>query len=301
MNETSATHTSASGSSAPGARSRTLVRSITVTRSSVRSRQSSWPRPTSIAMTCVAPRCNRQSVKPPVDAPTSTPRRPATSTPNASSAPASLRPPRDTYGAGGAVSAIGSSPATWRAGLVAGAPPTSTRPAVTASTARARLGARPRRTSSASRRRRTAAVNPPWPTRPSSSPRAPTSWPPWWSLFLAALHLAFEARDVGLGGDTRASRAGAATSRRISDCSSSERRRLMADDFVDRARDLVAGELALLDEFGRDGACLRAAQFGELHARFEIALPVRMLRHCRESLGQRVRFDADRVGPSRVR
>ena len=45
-----------------------------------------------------APRWSRQSVKPPVDAPTSRQRCRAASTPNVSSAPASLTPPRETYG-----------------------------------------------------------------------------------------------------------------------------------------------------------------------------------------------------------
>ena len=48
-----------------------------MTRGSVRSRQSSWLWPTSSAMTLAAPRCSRTSVKPPVDAPTSSARRPA--------------------------------------------------------------------------------------------------------------------------------------------------------------------------------------------------------------------------------
>ena len=47
------------------------------TRSSLRSHQSSWPRPTSSAITCAAPRCSRQSVKPPVEAPMSRQRRPS--------------------------------------------------------------------------------------------------------------------------------------------------------------------------------------------------------------------------------
>ena len=47
-----------------------------------------------------APRCNRTSVKPPVDAPTSRPSGPAGSIPKASSAAASLWPPRLTYGSG---------------------------------------------------------------------------------------------------------------------------------------------------------------------------------------------------------
>ena len=97
MNERSATHEVGGRIDRTAvSSSRTLVRSMTVTRASLRSDQASCPRPTSIATTCAAPRWSRQSVKPPVDAPTSTARRPATSTPNASSAPASLRPPRET-------------------------------------------------------------------------------------------------------------------------------------------------------------------------------------------------------------
>ena len=51
-----------------------------------------------------APRCSSTSVKPPVEAPTSRHTRPAGSTPNASSAAASLWPPRLTYGSGTATS-----------------------------------------------------------------------------------------------------------------------------------------------------------------------------------------------------
>ena len=69
-----------------------------MTRGSVRSRQSSCPWPTSSAITLAAPRCSRTSVKPPVDAPTSSARRPVTSIPKTSSACASLTPPRPTYG-----------------------------------------------------------------------------------------------------------------------------------------------------------------------------------------------------------
>ena len=49
---------------------------------SARSRSWSWPCPTSTATTLAAPRCSRQSVKPPVDAPASSARMPATSIPN---------------------------------------------------------------------------------------------------------------------------------------------------------------------------------------------------------------------------
>ncbi len=45
-----------------------------------------------------APRCSSTSVKPPVDAPMSSASRPVTSMPKASSACASLTPPRLTYG-----------------------------------------------------------------------------------------------------------------------------------------------------------------------------------------------------------
>ena len=77
---------------------RALTPSTTSTRGSVRSRQSSWPWPTSRATTRRAPRRSSTSVKPPVEAPMSSASRPATSMPKASSACASLRPPRLTYG-----------------------------------------------------------------------------------------------------------------------------------------------------------------------------------------------------------
>ena len=47
-----------------------------------------------------APRCNRTSVKPPVEAPTSSATSPVGSMSKASSAAASLWPPRLTYGSG---------------------------------------------------------------------------------------------------------------------------------------------------------------------------------------------------------
>ena len=94
MNETSqVTRSGANGSSVS---SRAFVRSSTVTRGSLRSRSWSWPRPTSSAITRAAPRWSRTSVKPPVEAPTSSASRPAGSTPSSSRACASLSPPRDT-------------------------------------------------------------------------------------------------------------------------------------------------------------------------------------------------------------
>src|SRR5262249_29686386 len=52
----------------------------------------------STEITSRAPRCSRQSVNPPVEAPTSRALRPLTSSPDPSSAFASLIPPRDTNG-----------------------------------------------------------------------------------------------------------------------------------------------------------------------------------------------------------
>ena len=69
----------------------------------------SWPWPTSSAITRAAPCWSRQSVKPPVDAPTSRHPVPATSRPKASSAFASFSPPRETNGGGRATSSSTSS------------------------------------------------------------------------------------------------------------------------------------------------------------------------------------------------
>ena len=58
------------------------------------------------------------------------------------------------------------------------------------------------------------------------------------------------------------------------------------DDLVDRRAHLIAGEMALRDEVGDDGAGLRTPQLGELHAGLEHALPVGVRRHrWRESSG----------------
>src|SRR5262245_2491773 len=76
--------------------------------------------------------------------------------PNRSSPAASLCPPRETKSSvAGGDTTTGSSGATWRAAVRTGTPPTSTRPAPIASTARVRLGTSPRRTSSRSSRLRT--------------------------------------------------------------------------------------------------------------------------------------------------
>ena len=238
MNERSATQRSAGGSIAPASRSRTLVRSITVDARVVAQR------PRELAASDVdrddvrgAPL--QQAVgeaagrRADVDARA----RPRTSTANASSAAASLCPPRETYVS---PAVVGDDDrlrraSTWRAAVVAGAPPTSTRPASIASTARARLGTRPRRTSSASSRRRTSAD--------SSQPclacglrrlrsLGTRAWPSWRrsssrARFVAAssrrasfrlsrglravgVQPAFEAREVGLRREAERHRAGAA-------------------------------------------------------------------------------------------
>ncbi len=96
MNETSTTARAARSPSTAGSRWRALTRSWTTTRRSAASAAASWPRPTSTAWTRAAPRWSRASVKPPVDAPASRQTRPRGSTPNASSAPASFSPPRET-------------------------------------------------------------------------------------------------------------------------------------------------------------------------------------------------------------
>src|SRR4029077_16629884 len=154
MKERSATTTAGMYGSIVGARSRTFVRSITVTRGSIRRLQASGPSPTSTAITRAAPRWRRQSVNPPVEAPASRQSRPPGSTAKRSSAAASLPPARDTKARGGAESATEASAATSDPALVAVTPATVTLPAFTASCAWDRLAASPRRTSSASRRRR---------------------------------------------------------------------------------------------------------------------------------------------------
>ena len=85
-----------------GARWRALMRSSTTTRGSLRSRSCEL----AAADVDARRRARRRaaagtSVKPPVEAPTSSARRPAGSSAKASSAPASFTPPRPTYGCSG--------------------------------------------------------------------------------------------------------------------------------------------------------------------------------------------------------
>ncbi len=96
MKDRSAVANSAGSPISASSRWRRFVRSRTRTRGSSRRVQASCPRPTSTATTSAAPRCRRQSVKPPVDAPASRQRRPATGTANCSIAASSFSPPRET-------------------------------------------------------------------------------------------------------------------------------------------------------------------------------------------------------------
>ncbi len=157
MNETSTTASETRSPSSAGSRARALTRSWTTTRASEATDVASWPRPTSTAWTRDAPRWSNTSVNPPVEAPASRQTRPAGSTPNASSAPASFSPPRDTYGSG-AISSTAREPSTrspgFRSTRAASPDPTRTRPPSSSAWARLRDPATPRSTSSSSRRTR---------------------------------------------------------------------------------------------------------------------------------------------------
>ena len=92
------------------------------------------------ATTCAAPRCSRQSVKPPVEAPTSRQRRPAASTPERVERVGELDPAaRDEARAARRRRASTSSATSWP-GLAARSPPRPSRtsPAITDAAARAR-------------------------------------------------------------------------------------------------------------------------------------------------------------------
>ena len=276
-------------------------------------------------------------MKPPVDAPTSTARAPvdvdAERVERARELRAAARHERRRPSARRATT-IGSAASTWRAAVVAGVPLTDTRPAAIASTARARLGASPRRTSSTSRRRRTAqrarlaagflaafVAAPSW-------PRAFAAAVFFAAVFFAAGFLAAAFFAAGVfaafffagflaaaffvpapSSRRRLARAGrflAVEPRAVRRRSSASRSRLRRepehaelalhlgaddraqllaaaaadlDELVDRGAELIAGELALGDQVGREPVGLRAAQLGELHAGLEHTLPVRRLGH----------------------
>jgi hypothetical protein len=96
MNDTSMTASEGCSSKTRGSSARALVCSITTTRGSLRSLTSSWAVPTSTANTRLAPFCSRQSVKPPVEAPTSIHTRPLMVTGKCCRACTSFSPPRLT-------------------------------------------------------------------------------------------------------------------------------------------------------------------------------------------------------------
>ena len=100
MNDTSMTARSIGSGSVAAVSSRAFVRSIETTRGRGGAIRRAGRGPRRERRRGVAPRCSRTSVKPPVEAPTSRQTRPAGSIPNASSAAASLCPPRLTYGSG---------------------------------------------------------------------------------------------------------------------------------------------------------------------------------------------------------
>ena len=138
MNETSMVMTSNGPGRSAGVRNRALTCSRTVTRGSVRSRQSSCPCPTSSATTWRAPRCSRTSVNPPVDAPMSSADLPSAAMLNVSSAWASLMPPRLTYGWSGVSRTMSAVSSTAVPAFTAGDPSTRTWPARISDRARSR-------------------------------------------------------------------------------------------------------------------------------------------------------------------
>ena len=162
VNETSQTARSKAPENPCAGTSTMLVRSSSVTRGSRRRLQANCARPTSTATTRAAPRWRRQSVNPPVEHPISMHVRPVGSTPNASSAPASLSPPRPTYGI---------LPFTWigapgsmrAAGDSSRSPPHETSPAMHRRRASSRSAARPWAMSSSSTRTRRMATRSPRP------------------------------------------------------------------------------------------------------------------------------------------
>ena len=154
MNDTSMTTRSTGAGSRSGGAVRMLVRSMICTRGSDATFQSSCPCPTSTQVTCAAPRCSRQSVNPPVDAPTSSAVSPRGSTPKTSSACASLSPPRDTNGIGPDRSRSSASASTRSPAFSTGRSPASTSPARISARAFSREGASPWSTSARSARTR---------------------------------------------------------------------------------------------------------------------------------------------------
>ncbi len=130
---------------------RAFVSSITTTRRSCRSFQCRIPLPTSMEYTRLAPFCSRQSVKPPVDAPTSAQISPSTEMWKSSRAAASFSPPRDTNLGPFSIS-IFAFCSMFVDGLRATSPFTRTWPAITNRCAIDRLSTNPRSNRTKSRR-----------------------------------------------------------------------------------------------------------------------------------------------------
>src|SRR4051794_11015389 len=153
-------------------------------------------------MTDAAPSWSRESVKPPVEAPTSSARRPRTSgPPNAATALASLTPPRETKRGRSSTSTTASSRTICPA-LLARSPPTRTSPAMTDAAARERESNRPRWCSRVSNRTLTT-------TRTVAARRPQAGRPPADRLRLVALRIEDEHLDRHLGIEVRLAHEGA--------------------------------------------------------------------------------------------
>src|SRR5690606_20785590 len=126
---------------------RASVFSRFTTRGSAATEGCNCPVPTSTAKTCAAPRPRQTSVKPPVEAPTSSTTRPSIATGHRSSACASFKAPRPTQGWAASASITASS-ATFSEGLSITRPSAFTNPVSMAARARARLSKTPRATRS---------------------------------------------------------------------------------------------------------------------------------------------------------
>jgi len=106
---------------------RALVCSITTTRGFLRSDSCSSPSPTSMAYTLRAPRCSKQSVNPPVEAPTSAQIFSKGLTLNLSSAALSFSPARETNSGLASKQTLQSGKTNWE-GLLAITPLTLIKP-----------------------------------------------------------------------------------------------------------------------------------------------------------------------------
>ena len=146
MNDRSSVTRSTVSPRSSGLRKRALVRSRTTTRGSWRRRRSNCPRPTSTAWTRRAPRCRRQSVNPPVEAPRSAATRPSGRMSKTSRAFSSFSPPRLAKGRPRPRTSSSAVRGIRVPGLSMRCPDMKTSPAISRAWAFSRLGARPRST-----------------------------------------------------------------------------------------------------------------------------------------------------------